>query len=65
MTANPSVEVIDMSVLASIAQELVITGAPELTLVDVPQLRRAASVQLEAPRLPSELVDRLRATPAP
>lgn len=65
VTANPSVEVIDMSVLASIAQELVITGAPELTLVDVPQLRQVASVQLDAPRLPSELVDRLRATPAP
>jgi hypothetical protein len=65
VTANPSLEIIDMSVLESVAQELVIAGAPQLTLIDAPQLREAAAVQLEAPRLAPELADRLRATPAP
>jgi len=64
ITANMSLELIDTPQLQSIAQDLVITGAPQLTLLEAPQLKSAAGVQLEASKLPSELVDRLRATPA-
>jgi LytS/YehU family sensor histidine kinase len=61
ITDNASLEVVDIPMLESIAQELVLAGAPQLTLVDASQLKRAASVSVHAPRLPSELTDRLRA----
>jgi hypothetical protein len=61
ITSNASLEVVDMPMLQTIANELVLAGAPELTLVDASQLTRAASVSLDAPKLPPELADRLRA----
>jgi hypothetical protein len=65
ITDNASLELIDIPTLQSIAHDLVITGAPQLTLIDASQLEAAASVKLEASKLPAELVDRLRATPTP
>lgn len=65
ITDNASLEVVDVSMLQSIAQDLVVTGAPQLTLIDASELASAASVQLDARKLPQELADRLRATPAP
>jgi hypothetical protein len=64
ITANTSLELIDISMLQSVAHELVITGAPQLTLVEAPELKTARSIQLEASRLAPEVAERLRATPA-
>jgi hypothetical protein len=61
ITDNASLEAVDMSALESIDQELVLTGAPQLTLVEAPQLQRAASVEINAPKLTAEVTDRLRA----
>jgi hypothetical protein len=64
ITDNASLELVDVPMLQSIAQELVLTGAPQLTLVDASQLKRAASVSLNAPKLLPELADHLRAAAA-
>jgi hypothetical protein len=61
VTDNASLEVLDMPILQSIDQELVLTGTPQLTLVDAPQLQHAGSVEVNAPKLPSDVTDRLRA----
>jgi len=39
----------------------VLTGDPELALVEAPALEAAASVQIEVPKLPPDVADRLRA----
>jgi hypothetical protein len=66
ITDNASLELVDLSSLVSIDQALVVTGDPVLSLIDADQLRRAASVELAAPKLPAELAAALSATaPAP
>ena len=57
---NPALEALDLSALTAIDQELVVTGAPALTVALAPQLQRAAAVQLDAPKLPPELARALR-----
>jgi hypothetical protein len=61
ITDNASLEAVDMPMLESIAQALVLTGAPQLTLLDAPALLHAASVEVQAPKLPAEVIERLRA----
>ncbi len=61
ITDNASLELVDLPALVSIDQELVLAGAPQLTLVEAAQLQRATEVRIDAPRLPAELVERLRA----
>ena len=61
ITDNASLEALDMPMLESIDQELVLTGAPQLTLVDAAALQHAASVEITAPKLPADVADRLRA----
>ena len=61
VTDNTSLEAVDMPALHSIDQELVLTGAPQLTLLDAPELQHAASVEINAPKLPADVTDRLRA----
>jgi hypothetical protein len=66
VTGNASLELLDLSALASVDQELVVRHAPRLTLLDAPQLHAAARVELDAPKLPSEVAAALRAVaPAP
>lgn len=65
VTGNANLELIDVSALVAIDRELVIAGGPSLTLLEVEQLQRAAAVRIEAPKLPPELADRLRAVAAP
>jgi hypothetical protein len=60
-----SFELVDIPTLQSIAHDFVITGAPQLTLIDASQLQAAASVKLEGSKLSPELADRLRAVSAP
>jgi len=65
ITDDASLEAIDLSALVSLDRELVLGGVPRLELVDADQLARAAAVRLDAPRLPPEVADRLRALAAP
>ena len=64
ITGNASLELVDLSALAAIDQELVLTGDPELALVEAPALEAAASAQIEVPKLPPDVADRLRAIAA-
>jgi len=59
ITDNAALEVIDLAALASVDQELVLTGVPSLSLVEAEQLQRAAAVRVDAPGLPSDIADRL------
>ena len=57
---DPALEALDLSALASIDRELVVTGVPALSVALAPQLRRAAAVELDAPRLSADLARSLR-----
>lgn len=61
LTDNASLEAIDMTMLQTVDQELVLTGAPLLTLVDASALQHAASVEIRAPKLPSDITERMQA----
>ena len=61
ITGNASLELVDLSALSSIDQDLVLERDPVLALVEAPDLRHAAAVRLDLPRLPPEVADRLRA----
>jgi len=61
ITDNASLELLDLTALAAVDQELVLTGDPELALVEATQLQRAASVRLDVPKLPPDVTERLRA----
>jgi hypothetical protein len=61
ITDNASLELVDLSALAVIDQELVFTGDPQLALVEATQLEHAASVRLDVPKLPPDVTERLRA----
>lgn len=58
-------ETVDVSALVSIDGELVLAGVPRLDLVDAGELRRAAAVRIDAPRLPADVAERLRGVAAP
>ena len=64
ITDNASLELVDLPRLASIGQELVLAGDPELALVEAGELHTAGRVELDLPRLPSDLAGRLRAAAA-
>ena len=64
-TDDASLEALEVSALASIDRELVLAGVPRLDLVDVDELRRAAVVRLDAPRLPADVAERLQGIAAP
>jgi hypothetical protein len=64
ITDNASLELLDMPMLVSVDQALVLTGDPQLTLVEAAALQTTASVQLDVPALPPDLADQLRATAA-
>jgi hypothetical protein len=61
---NASLELVDIPALVAIDQELVLSGVPKLTLVEAAQLQRAAAIRLDAPQLPPDVADRLRAAGA-
>jgi hypothetical protein len=61
VTDNAALELIDLSALATVDHELVLAGDPALSLVEAEQLQRAAAVSIEAPRLPPDVAERLRA----
>lgn len=61
VTDDASLELIEVSALETVGQELAIAGAPRLALVEAAQLRRAAAVQIDAPGLPVEAAEQLRA----
>jgi hypothetical protein len=61
ITDNASLELIDLAALATVDHELVLAGDPALSLVEVEQLQRAAAVSIDAPKLPPDVAERLRA----
>lgn len=63
ITDNAALEIADLSALTEIAGELVVSGAPALTLLEADRLQRAASVHIDAPKLAVDIADRLRAIP--
>jgi len=59
-------EVVDASSLVTVAGELVIATAPKLAVVDAPRLARIGSLRIDAaPKVPTEVVDRLTAALSP
>lgn len=60
VTDNAALELIDLAVLATVDQELVLTGDPGLSLVEAEQLQHAATVTIDAPQLPLDVAERLR-----
>lgn len=61
ITDDAGLELVDVSALASIGGDLVLAGAPGLAIVEAARLEHAASVQLDAPGLPPDVADHLRA----
>ena len=61
ITDNAALEAVDLSALTAVDGDVVVTGAPTLTLIEVPALAHAAAVELDAPQLLPDLADRLRA----
>lgn len=60
ITDNASLELVDAPALTALDGALVLTRNPALTLVDAGQLRRAASLHIDAPRLPADTAAQLR-----
>jgi hypothetical protein len=60
VTDNAALELIDLAALATVDQELVLTGDPGLSLVEAEQLQHAATVSIDASRLPPDVAERLR-----
>ncbi len=60
VTDNASLELIDIPALASVDDELVLAHNPKLTLVESGELRAAGQVEIDAPKLSTDLTDRLR-----
>jgi hypothetical protein len=61
ITDNAALELIDLAALATVDRELVLTDNPALSLVEAEQLRHAGAVSIDAPRLPPDVAERLRA----
>jgi hypothetical protein len=61
ITDNAALELIDLAALATVDQELVLAGDPSLSLIEAEQLQRTAAVSIDAPRLPPDVAERLRA----
>jgi hypothetical protein len=64
VTDNAELELLDVPALTVIDQALVLAADPKLALVDAGALQHAGSVALDAPKLPAEVADRLRAVAA-
>jgi hypothetical protein len=60
ITDNASLELLDLSALASIDQDLVLAGDPRLTFLEAPELEHTAAVRLDVPKLPVDIAERLR-----
>jgi hypothetical protein len=60
ITDNASLELVDLPGLATIDDALVVSGVPKLTLLEAGAVRAAGGVEIDAPRLPAEVVDKLR-----
>jgi hypothetical protein len=60
ITDNAALELIDLAGLATVEQELVLTGDPGLSLVEAEQLQCAATVAIDARRLPPDIAEHLR-----
>ena len=59
-------EVVDAASLVTVGGELIVAGAPKLAVVDAPHLARIRLLRIDAaPKLPSEVVDRLTAALSP
>ena len=66
ITDNAAVELIEASELASIGQELVISGQPSLALLEMGKLVKRDGIRIErAPKLPPEVVEQLGKPTAP
>lgn len=61
ITDNAALELIDLAALATVDAELVVAGDPALSLIEAEQLQHAAAVSIDAPKLPSDVAERLRA----
>jgi hypothetical protein len=61
ITDNAALELLDLAALATVDRELVLTDNPALSLVEAEQLRHAGAVSIDAPRLPPDVAERLRA----
>jgi hypothetical protein len=61
ITDNAALELIDLGALATVDQALVLTGDPGLSLVEAERLQHAATVTIDAPRLPPDVAERLHA----
>jgi hypothetical protein len=64
ITDNASLELIDAPALIAIDEALVISRDPKLTMIEIDQLQRAQTVEIEAPGLAGDVLDRLRAAAA-
>jgi hypothetical protein len=64
ITDNAGLELVDVAALTAIDGDLVVERNPGLVLLEAAQLRRAAAVRIDAPRLPSDAASRLRAVGA-
>lgn len=66
---NNALEMIGAGTLATIGQELVISGHPKLNLLEMTQLSQLSTIRLEEnPKLPAEVTEQLRSkasTPGP
>jgi hypothetical protein len=58
VTDNASLELIDIPALTTL-DDLIIASDPKLTLIESAELRSLGHLNLDAPRLPPELADRL------
>jgi hypothetical protein len=60
ITDNARLELVDLSALVSIDQDLVLANDPSLSLVEAEQLQHAAAVHVDVPALPPDIAERLR-----
>lgn len=61
ITDNASLALIDVPALASVGGALVVTGNPSLAVLAAGALRSAAGVELDAPNLPGDVAQAVRA----
>jgi hypothetical protein len=66
ITDNYDLEMLDASQLTSVDNELVISGQPKLTIVELPKLVHAGAVRIEGTgKLAPDVIDGLRAKATP
>lgn len=64
ITDNANLELVDLAALSAIDRDLVVAADPKLLLLDAPELRHAASVRVDAPKLPPDIATHLRSVTA-